>query len=503
MQLNSTTSMARSIVTREASNPPRNLLGLELRHVEASKLFKLSTILDMDKAWGSLLEELTRRDPSQSNLSLSLNTINLIKGQTNCGKSPSLALLNHWAITGRRRPTIGVLLNYLNHCQLKWAADYVRQSILGVEPLEYSACTKLTPNLRSQSGTYEIDDEFKFDNLPEITNHLDQEQMKYPFKLLYNQTDGFSNALYDPINQDGFKIGEGRFSSVYRTVISAEDVCLSKPDDVVAVKLLKSACNRNYLTNEINLMAKIRHENILELISVGWDWSGFEKSHGYICLVYPYMQNGSLLDCLDSGLATRNMEPVNWQDRINMARKIASGISFFHNFPDGPIIHRDIKTANIFVGVDLEPKLGDFTLVRQIDRITSGQFSQNIIGTSVYMPPEAFRGDISTKFDIFSYGVVVLELLTGLKPFNSEHNEDLLTHISERLSDINDEYVVGEARNRATDEFLRDILDRKAGDWDLESAKILFSISSQATEARKQSRPEISKIVSLLEAAHL
>lgn len=471
-------------MTGEKNYSPTTRMNLELRHVEASNLFILSTILDVDKSWSRLVEELTKHDRPNSktrfNLCLSLNNINLIKQQANCGRSPSLALLNYWSITGRRRPTIKTLLTYLNLCQLKRAADYVCQSLLKEELGGYSHPTELVapqPMLRIQSFQYGIDKIFKFDNLSEIVEGLNPKQIKSSFRSLYDRTDGFSER---------FKIGEGRFSFVYKT----------NSNETLAVKLLKSACNKNYLINEINLMGKIKHQNILELTGIAWELEG------YICLVYPYLQNGSLLDCLDLGVATRSMDYLTWFERLRITKEIAAGISFLHNYQEGPIVHRDIKSANIFLGTDLEPKIGDFTLVRQLDRerTASGQFSQNIIGTSVYMPPEAFRGDISTKFDIFSFGVVLLEILTGLQPFNSEKNEDLLTHIGERLSDINDEYESGETRDIAIDAFVADILDKKAGNWNLENAKTLLKISMQATETKKSSRPDVSEILLQLDA---
>lgn len=494
-----------AVVTGTNSYERLPRLNLELRHVEESKLRMLSTIIDVDKAWGCLLEKLTSQDPSTtkdcSHLNLSLNTINLIKQQATCGESPSRALLNHWAITGRRRPTIKVLLDHLNECQLKRAADYVCRSILGIEPIESSQPVRLQPRLETYIATYKIDDIFKFNNISEIIADLSFKPAKYSFRSLYDRTDGFSDAPYDVLNRHGFKIGEGRFSSVYRTMEFPSDNESGQTNEVVAVKLLKTICN-TYLANEINLMGKIRHKNILELLSVTWDtMPSCSTSEGYICLVYPYMENGTLRDCLDLGLATRNRTHLNSFERIVMVKKIADGIAFFHHFPDGPIVHRDIKTANIFLGIDLEPKLGDFTLVRQLDqdRLATTQFTQNISGTSAYMPPEAFRNGFSVKFDIFSFGVVLLEILTGLRPFLPEYEEDLFTHLNDRLSDIKEENSTDEARDRELDKFVNDILDKKAGDWNFESAKMLFKIAFQATESRRQSRPEISAILPVLE----
>ncbi|CAG2066561.1 unnamed protein product, partial [Timema podura] len=110
-----------------------------------------------------------------------------------------------------------------------------------------------------------------------------------------------------------------------------------------------------------------------------------------------------------------------WQLRLQIALGTSRGILHLHTAYEKPLIHRDIKSANILLDQDLQPKLGDFGLVRLG---SSGQQSQSVamtttvFGTSAYMAPEAFRGDVSVKLDTFSFGVVLLELLTGLPPYD-------------------------------------------------------------------------------------
>jgi interleukin-1 receptor-associated kinase 4 len=211
------------------------------------------------------------------------------------------------------------------------------------------------------------------------------------------------------------------------------------------------------------------------------------------------------MDCLNFGIRCSNGQRISWKQRLDISLKVGRGISYLHNFYEGVIIHRDIKTANILIDQNLIPKLGDFTLVRQLDSFKQGetQYSQNIIGTSVYMPPEAFRGDISTKFDIFSFGIVILELLTGLKPFDDDMNEDLLTYISDKLSDIEDKFEQTDNDIEPTHEsrykFLFGILDRSAGNWDLDKARSMFDLALKATEVRKKERPDISHVLETIQ----
>lgn len=509
--------------------------NMEIRRIEAHKLNRLSEIIDSTKDWRRLLEELSPvgKDNLDNPVYKYVTGLYLTHEATDkIGRqdSPTLALLNHWAITGRRRPTVGCLLFYLHACNLKWAEDYVCQKILGIEDIEKllpKPKIKHEPNLiqliQSPQLKQELnlDEQYKFDDLNEFVRELDSNCTRYSFNEIYELTNKFCHRPYDRRENIGFKIGEGRFGSVYRAKIKSQFVSIDgdyqTTTQFVAAKLLKSDCNKKYLINEINLIGKVKHENILELLGIAFgggsegntqsDDNRIDNNSKYICLIYPYMENGSLLDCLRNGLLTRNMQYINCDDRINILIKIARGITYLHSLS---IIHRDIKTANILIDENIQPKVGDFTLIRQMDtvRATETQFSQNIIGTSVYMPPEAFRGDISKKFDTFSFGIVLLELLTGMKPFNEEEDEDLFTYINEKLSDIDDNFAEQTNLNKdqqmsleeMRDQFLMKILDKKAGDWNFDSCKALFKISLQATESRKKDRPEMTTLLVSLES---
>lgn len=465
--------MAKDVVEHGDQRKLLHLLNMEIRHISASKLTNLSLIVDQAKEWNRLIEDLSKpRVTSEGklhSLNLSLEAINLINQQLYCGKSPTLALLNYWSITGRRRPTVKTLLYHLKECNLKRAEEYVYTSILGIEmPLAVQSPTRSQPK--------QLSDEFKFDDLENLLCNLKTQCPRYSFKILYDSTEGFEDEIYDPITGSGFKIGEGRFSSVYRVEAQGK---------VIAAKLLKSSCNEKFLVNEIDLIGKVKHENILELLGLAIDKYN-------ICLIYPYMQNGSLFDCLCSGVRTMEGQPLPWKKRVEMTVGIARGIAYLHTYPEGSIIHRDIKSANILIDKDLTAKIGDFTLVRQNSSTETTQATQNIIGTSVYMPPEAFRGDISVKFDTFSFGVVLLELLTGLKPFNEDLQEDLLTYISDNLPDKGD-------GQDSREKFIVETLDKKAGDWYFMSALQLFELALMATDILKRTRPEMPDILSKLE----
>lgn len=384
-----------------------------------------------------------------------------------------------------------------------------------------NAIVEIEANTQELCAGFIVEDEYKFKDLNEVISRIQEGCPRYSFEHIYRSTGRFCHRPFDFNSDSGRRIGDGRFSSVFlaQTLIEQEikqQQQQQQEERTVAAKLLKSECKLHYLVNEINLAMKIRHENILELlgISIG----SHNGSPAFMCLVYPYMENGSLLECISDGLRCRNRKHIDWMKRIDMAIQIGRGISYLHTFKDGAIIHRDVKTANILVNYDLNPKLGDFTLVRQLDslRTDETQYSQSIIGTSVYMPPEAFRGDISTKFDVFSFGIVLLELLSGKRPFDEELNEDLLTYVSENLSDIDDKiteqmsasYHSSDRITQSDDvpdlrnEFLKGFVDNRAGEWSkLSITRVLFDLAIRATEVRKRDRPEMIEIVRKLEMA--
>lgn len=320
----------------------------------------------------------------------------------------------------------------------------------------------------------------------------------------------------------------------------------------VAVKLLKKDCNKEFLLNEVDLIMKIAHENILKFLGISItkkSASSIEADLYHLCLVYEFMDNGSLLD----RLACKNdSEPIKWQQRLSIAIGIAKGISYLHTAFEAPIIHRDIKSANILLDSQLNPKVGDFTLIRQLEAyVTSNnslptqeidsnkhiqtqvtQMTQNIMGTSIYMAAEAFRGDISTKLDTFSFGVVLLEIITGMKPYDEIRGEDIFTYITEEITDMDEEIEMQcnregssssdsivrpdsgpfrpneteDERNnlrmlqeKGRDDFLKKIMDSKAGEWDFSVVKSMFRVALLSTENKKKLRPKMTQVLRMLE----
>nr|XP_055231867.1 interleukin-1 receptor-associated kinase 1 isoform X4 [Gorilla gorilla gorilla] len=204
------------------------------------------------------------------------------------------------------------------------------------------------------------------------------------------------------------KIGEGGFGCVYRAVMR---------NTVYAVKRLKedadlewTAVKQSFLT-EVEQLSRFRHPNIV-------DFAGYCAQNGFYCLVYGFLPNGSLEDRLHC--QTQACPPLSWPQRLDILLGTARAIQFLHQ--DSPsLIHGDIKSSNVLLDERLTPKLGDFGLAR-FSRFAGSSPSQSsmvartqtVRGTLAYLPEEYIKtGRLAVDTDTFSFGVVVLETLTG------------------------------------------------------------------------------------------
>ncbi|VVC45516.1 Hypothetical protein CINCED_3A025831 [Cinara cedri] len=299
---------------------------------------------------------------------------------------------------------------------------------------------KYTENLKSTLCTH---------NNTSINNTEHNEwfdEIKLPYQYLSEATNGFSESCL---------IGAGGFSKVFKSRLN-----LKQNNQIVAIKRLEHDFNikdfKQYL-NEICIVLKFKHDNVLPLLAISYD----EQP----CFIYEFMENGSLLENIACDIKSILLD---WKLRIQIGTDIARGIVYLHTEFETPFIHRDIKTANILLDNKFIAKIGDFGLMR----IGNHTMTSVVCGTSAYMSPEAFRGDISVKVDVFSFGIVLLELLTGLAPIDkSRTGYDLLTHINEI------EWPVEK------------LLDKRAGNWDNSIAEKIYDLAQICCTATKSQRP--------------
>ncbi|EEF43948.1 ATP binding protein, putative [Ricinus communis] len=212
------------------------------------------------------------------------------------------------------------------------------------------------------------------------------------------------------------KLGQGGFGAVYKgTLYNGQDI---------AVKRLSKNSEQGDLEfkNEILLVAKLQHRNLVRLL-------GFCLERNERLLIYEFMPNTSLDHFL---FDQTKHESLDWERRYKIICGIARGLLYLHEDSQIRIIHRDLKTSNILLDMDMNPKIADFGMARLfvIDQ-TQGNTSR-IVGTYGYMAPEyAMHGQFSIKSDVFSFGVLLLEILSGKKNssfHNGERIEDLLSY---------------------------------------------------------------------------
>ena len=276
------------------------------------------------------------------------------------------------------------------------------------------------------------------------------------YNILRRITDNFNQDL---LLEGGRVIGNGGFGEVFLGIF---------PNGYkVAVKRLKDVEEKErQFQTELDSLTKYRHENIVSLF--GYSVNGPAK-----CLVYEYLSNGSLEDRL---MRKSNTPPLSVPLRLSIIKGTAKGIYFLNK---QGIVHRDIKSPNVLLDENFIPKVGDFATVRGGAPRGSGTFEVStsiVIGTSAYLAPEAFNFDVSTKLDAYSYGVIILEVLTGLPPLDQEREEkDLKSHVEE-----ND---------------ICEILDESGGEWDDKVVAKLMRISERCTEMKKKKRVNIEDIM--------
>ncbi|KAK4711366.1 hypothetical protein R3W88_005879 [Solanum pinnatisectum] len=233
------------------------------------------------------------------------------------------------------------------------------------------------------------------------------ESLQYDFSAISAATDNFSDAN---------KLGQGGFGTVYKGKLSN--------GQEVAVKRLSIDSGQGVLEfkNEVLLVARLQHRKLVRLR--GFCFDGTER-----LLVYEFVPNASLDQFLFDPVKRRQLD---WERRSKIIGGVARGILYLHEDSRLRTIHRDLKASNVLLDAEMNPKISDFGMARLFTLDETQGSTTRIVGTYGYMAPEyAMHGQFSVKSDVFSLGVLVLEILSGQKNTsfrNGESVEDLLSY---------------------------------------------------------------------------
>ncbi|KAG0513341.1 hypothetical protein BDA96_10G093600 [Sorghum bicolor] len=263
-------------------------------------------------------------------------------------------------------------------------------------------------------------------------------------------------------------IGYGASSTVYK--------CVLKNCKPVAIKKLYAHYPQSLkeFETELETVGSIKHRNLVSL-------QGYSLSPVGNLLFYDYMECGSLWDVLHEGSSKK--KKLDWETRLRIALGAAQGLAYLHHDCSPRIIHRDVKSKNILLDKDYEAHLTDFGIAKSLC-VSKTHTSTYVMGTIGYIDPEYARTSrLNEKSDVYSYGIVLLELLTGKKPVDNECN---LHHLILSKTASNE---------------VMDTVDPDIGDTckDLGEVKKLFQLALLCTKRQPSDRPTMHEVVRVLD----
>ncbi|XP_006645416.1 probable LRR receptor-like serine/threonine-protein kinase At1g06840 [Oryza brachyantha] len=284
----------------------------------------------------------------------------------------------------------------------------------------------------------------------------------FSFEELSHGTNDFSDSAL---------IGQGGYGKVYRGILS--------DGAIVAIKRAQQGSlqgSKEFFT-EIELLSRLHHRNLVSLL-------GYCDEEDEQMLVYEFMPNGTLRD----HLSVRSKEPLNFPMRLRIALGSSRGILYLHTEADPPIFHRDIKASNILLDSKFVAKVADFGLSRlapepETEGTAPGHVSTVVKGTPGYLDPEYFlTHKLTDKSDVYSLGVVFLELLTGMQPISHGRN------------------IVREVVAANQSGMILSVVDNRMGSYPAESVEKFAALALRCCRDETDARPSMVEVMRELEA---
>ncbi|CAI9115520.1 OLC1v1016436C2 [Oldenlandia corymbosa var. corymbosa] len=305
------------------------------------------------------------------------------------------------------------------------------------------------------------------DALPKVLEGLHEKYSAtcrlFTYKELLSATSSFA-----PDNMTG----KGGSSKVYRG-------CLLDGKEL-AVKILKPSDDAlTEFVSEIEIITALNHKNIISLF-------GFCFEDNQLLLVYDFLSRGSLEDNLHGN----KKDPLvfGWNHRYKVAVGVAEALEYLHNRDAQPVIHRDVKSSNILLADDFEPQLSDFGLAKWASTTSSHITCSDVAGTFGYLAPEYFMyGKVNDKIDVYAFGVVLLELLSGRKPISNDYPKG-------------QESIVLWAKPILNCGKFAQLLDPSlAGNYDVDELERMVLAAALCIRRAPRARPQMSLILKLLQ----
>ncbi|MED6136237.1 hypothetical protein PIB30_054209 [Stylosanthes scabra] len=333
-------------------------------------------------------------------------------------------------------------------------------SIAGVLVLLAIVATAVICGLkkRKPKAAVNIDEEHNAANFSQFGPN----QRQYTFNEIVKITNNFNRIL-----------GRGGFGTVYHGLVG---------DTQVAVKMLSPSAVRGYeqFLAEVKLLMIVHHRNLTSLI-------GYCNEESNIGLIYEYMANGNLEEHLSG--KKNNAKLLTWEERLRIVVDAAQGLEYLHSGCKPPIIHRDVKCANILLNENFQAKLADFGLSKPIPTEEGTHISTVVAGTPGYLDPEYRNSNkLAEKSDVYSFGVVLFKIITGQAAYVKMQGDD-----------ENEPHISSWVSSKVSNGDIKSIVDSKLQeDYDSGSVWKAVEIGMACVGSTSNKRPHMSVVVTEL-----